>query len=259
VLRLENSNNGEILLSQTSRAKRLAVKAITGAEKARRRADQLIPRVLGKYVSRIIETAQAYAHRNAEGCSAAAPFTTDQQVTLDVQYAAAWNAYVDKHYPHEPRRAVVFGPHDAGGTRFVEKDKSQHGRVAYRNQIASVPLDAPHPVVQISLDVPPAAPLRAAKRHVSDIGVRELTDAEFWKLTAIYYYAWSARVDPLEFRAEASRAWESLRHRLVGKRVKDDLIARDRLDELADNQETEFWRRMQRIRRAFDKQVRASD
>ena len=76
-------------MNQTSRAKRLAVKVIAGSEAARRRAEQLIPR----WLTRIREIAQAYAHHNA------APYSTDQQVILDEMYASRWNAYVEKNDP----------------------------------------------------------------------------------------------------------------------------------------------------------------
>jgi hypothetical protein len=240
-------------LTRASRAKRLAVKVIAGSKAARRRAEQLERGIFGGIITKTRELAQAYAHHNA------APFTTDQQVVLDEMFAARWNAYVEKNDPELPpmlsgRRAVVVGPRDAGGTQFLPLDKSRHGRVVHDNRMSSVPLEAVkgHDVV-FHLDRPPNADAKSG-RPVYE--VRDLTDAEFRKLTAIYLYAEAACVDAAAFRAEASVAWESLRHRKVGMRVKGDLIERDRLDELSGDQAKELRRDIGRLRRIFDKQVR---
>ena len=121
--------------------------------------------------------------------------------------------------------------------------------------MSSVPLEAVkgHDIV-FHLDQPSNADPKSGRPLYED---RDLTDAEFRKLTAIYLYAAAAGVDAAAFRAEANPAWEkSLRHRKIGMKVKGDLIERDRLDELAGNQSKEFWRLTQRVRRIFDKQVR---
>lgn len=125
--------------------------------------------------------------------------------------------------------------------------------------MSSVPLEAikDHEIV-LHLDQPAngGGSGKSLPRPTAIYEVRDLTDAEFRKLTMIYEYAEAARVDPATFRAEANLAWESLRHRKVGMKVKGDLIERDRLDDLADNQATESQRQMKRLRRLLDRQVR---
>ena len=101
----------EKFLNKTSRAKRPAVEAITSSKKSRLRADNLIRGVFGEFFRRLRETAQAYAHHDA------APFTTDEQVIQDAWVAAAWNRYVEKHFPDETARLEL----GHGGLRFVEK------------------------------------------------------------------------------------------------------------------------------------------
>ena len=245
-------------MTRASRAKRLAVKAITGSKKALRKAAKLERGVFGAYIQGLIELAQAYGHRDAEGCYRAAPYTTEQLVALDEYYAAAWNRYVEKHHPDLDAQAVVFGPRDAGGTQLVPRDKSQHGRVVHRGRMSSVPLEAVkgHGVV-FHFDLPADAVAKTPQR-VRWLRVPDLTAAEFGKLTMIYLYAEATRVDPAAFRAGANLAWQAtLRHTVAGKRANDDLAGRDRLDDLADDQATDFWRRIQRVRRDVDKQVRA--
>jgi hypothetical protein len=223
-------------LTRASRAKRLAVKVITGSKKAHRRADQLIPRVFGEWCTRIGEMAQAYAHHNA------APYSTEQQIVLDASVAAALNRRIERRLPHFPWRVDIGGP--CGGLRFVERGE----------EVTSIPLDgARHRFPEeLHFDVP----REAARKPGPGRDMPELSDAEFWRIMFLLGELSASPVDAAAFRAEASRAWESLRHRKVGMRVKGDLIERDRLDELAGNQSKEFWRLTQRVRRIFDRQVR---
>jgi hypothetical protein len=200
-------------LRQTSRAKRPAVKAITDSQKSRQRADQLIRGVFGEFFRRIRETAQAYAHFET------APISTDEQTIQDAWVAAAWNRYVEKHHPGLNARLELYGSHDRGGLRFVEKGGG-------------------------------------AGRTGLDREIRDLTAAEFCQITSVLLEANSAPVDSAAFRAEANPAWDKLRHRVLGKKIKDDLIERDRLDGLADNQAAEFGRAIRRVRGVVEKQVR---
>jgi hypothetical protein len=209
-------------LTRASRAKRLAVKAMTGSEKARRRADQLIPRVFGEWFTRIREIAQAYAHHNA------APYSTEQQIVLDASVATACNQFIEKHLPHFPLRVDIGGP--CSGARFVERGEA----------VTSVPLDgARHRFPEeLHFDIERSN----GRKPTPDSDMPELTSAEFWRIMFLLGELCASPVDPAAFRAEASAAWDSLRHRKVGMRVKADLNERDRLDALAANQAKEFWR-----------------
>ena len=231
---------GETLLSQTSRAKRLAVKVITGSKAALRRADQLelIPRLFGDLFPQIREMAQAYAHHNA------APYSTEQQIVLDASVAAAWNRYIEKNYPTETVRMDIGGP--CSGARFVERG----------TEIASVPLDGARHRFPEELHF--AVPHEAARKRAPGRDMPELTRAQFFEIAAIVYQASVSPVDAAAFRAEASVAWDSLRHRKAGTKVKGDLIERDRLDDLTVNQAAEFARGMRRIRSVIEGQVRAN-
>jgi hypothetical protein len=233
-------------LTRASRAKRLAVKAIAGSKKAYRRADRLeLIRHYQELFTRFSEIAQAYGHRDAEGCVTAAPYTTEQQIAVDAAVAAACNQYIEKHCPHAPRRVDAGGP--CGSLRLVEKGEA----------ITSVPLEgARNPLLELHFDVPH----EAARKPAAGRDMPELTEAEFQDIMVFLYYQSMFPVDAAAFRAKAGVTWErSLRHRKVGIKVKGDLIERDRLDELAGNQSKEFWRLKQRVRPIFDMQVRVEE
>jgi hypothetical protein len=209
-------------LSQTSRAKRSAVKVITDSRKSRLRVDQLIAGLFGELSRRLRETAQAYAHyRPAKGGPrGAAPFTTDEQIIHDTCTAFVWNRYAEKHYPDENARLALRVPHDRGGLRFVDKGD-------------------------------PAA-ITAVDREC-----RDLTAKEFCQIGALVLELSSTPVDPVAFRAEANPAWDKLRHRVLGQKVKGDLELREQQVDPAENQAAQFRRRVQNVHDKIEGQIRA--